>query len=52
MLLAFHKKSYLICDQITNFQIFKQPIPIFLSKHKTETAQTGQRQLHEYFETL
>ena len=27
MLLAYHKKSYLICDEITNFRIFTQPIP-------------------------
>ena len=29
MLLAFHKKIYLICDEIMNFQIFTQVIPIF-----------------------
>ena len=47
MLLACHKKSYLICDEITNFRIFTQPIPKFFSKYKTETAKTGQRQLLE-----
>ena len=47
MLLACHKKSYLICDEITNFGIFTQPIPNFFSKYKTETTQTGQRQLLE-----
>ena len=29
MLLACHKKSYLICVELTNFLIFTQPIPIF-----------------------
>ena len=47
MLLACHKKSYLICDEITNFGIFTQPIPIFFSKYKTETAKTGERHLLE-----
>ena len=47
MLLACHKKSYLMCDEITNFRIFTQPIPIFFSKYKTETANRGQRQLLE-----
>ena len=46
MLLACHKKSYLVCDEITNFWIFMQPVPNF-SKYKTETAKTGQRQLLE-----
>ena len=41
MLLACHKKSYLICDEITNFQIFTQTIPDFFSTYKTETAKTG-----------
>ena len=48
MLLACHKKSFLIYDKITNFRIFKQPIPNFFSKYKTETAKTGQRQLLEH----
>ena len=47
MLLACHKKSYLICDKITNFRIFMQPIPNLFSKYKTETAKTGLRQLLE-----
>ena len=47
MLLACHKKSYLICDEITNFRIFMQLIPIFFSEYNTDTAQTGQRQLLE-----
>ena len=38
---------FLVGDKITNFQIFTQPIPIFYSKYKTETAKTGQRQLLE-----
>ena len=42
MLLACHKKSYLICDEITNFGIFTQPIPNFFSKYKTATANRGQ----------
>ena len=42
-----HKKSYLICDKITNFRIFMQPIPNLFSKYKTETAKTGLRQLLE-----
>ena len=42
-----HKKSYLVCVELTNFRIFKQPIPIFFSKYKTETANRGQRQLLE-----
>ena len=29
MWLACQKKSYLICDEITNFRIFTQPIPNF-----------------------
>ena len=29
MLLVCHKKIYLIYDEITNFRIFTQPIPIF-----------------------
>jgi len=45
MFLACHKKRYLICDKVMNFRIFTQRIPIFFSKHKTETAKTGQRQL-------
>ena len=40
MLLAHHKKSYLICDEITNFH------EIYFLKYKTETAKTVQRQLH------
>ena len=44
-LLACQKKSYLICEEITNFGIITQPIPIFFLKYKTETAKTGQRQL-------
>ena len=47
LLLACHKKSYLICDEITNFQIFTQPIPNFFFKVQTETAKTEQRQLIE-----
>ena len=47
MLMACHKKSYLICDEIMNFRIFMQPIPNFFLKYKTETAKTGQRQLLE-----
>ena len=39
------KKSYLICDKITNFRIFTQHIPIFFQKYKTEIANRGQRQL-------
>ena len=41
MWLACQKKSYLICDKITNFQIFTQPIPNFFLKYKTETAKQG-----------
>ena len=41
MLMACHKKSYLICDEITNFQIFTQPIPKIFLKYKTETAKQG-----------
>ena len=45
--MACQKKSYLICDEITNFQIFTKPMPKFFFKYKTETAKTGQRQLLE-----
>ena len=45
MSLVSHKKSYLVCVELTNFRIFTQPIPIFFSKYKTETANRGQRQL-------
>ena len=38
MLLACHKKRNLICDEITNFGIFTQPITNLFSKYKTETA--------------
>ena len=42
MLLACHKKSYLICVELTNFLIFTQPIPIFFkvldSQNRAETA--------------
>ena len=38
MSLVSHKKSYLVCVQLTNFRIFMQPIPIFFLKYKTETA--------------
>ena len=38
MRLACQKKGYLICDVIMNFQIFTQPIPIFILKYKTETT--------------
>ena len=47
MSLVSHKKSYLVCVELTNFQIFTQPIPNFFSKYKTETANRGQRQLLE-----
>ena len=47
MSLVSHKKSYLVCVELTNFRIFTQPIPIFFSKFKTETANRGQRQLLE-----
>ena len=47
MLLACHKKSYLICDEIMIFWIFTKPIPNFFSKYKTETAKTGQRHFLE-----
>ena len=39
--MACQKKSYLICDEITNFRIFTQPIPKFFLKYKTETAKQG-----------
>ena len=45
--LVSHEKSYLVYVELTNFRIFTQPIPIFFSKYKTETAKTGQRQLLE-----
>ena len=32
MSLVCHKKSYLVCVELTNFRIFPQPIPIFLFK--------------------
>ena len=41
MFLACHKKSYLICDELTNFRIFTQPIPNFFSTYKTETFKQG-----------
>ena len=41
MWLACQNKSYLMCDEITNFLIFKKPIPNFLLKYKTETAKQG-----------
>ena len=41
MLLAFHKKSYLICDEITNFRIFTQPIPNFFQSTKLRQPKQG-----------
>ena len=38
MWLASQKKSYLICDEITNFGIFTQPIPNLFLEYKAETA--------------
>ena len=45
MSLVSHKKSYLVCVELTNFQIFTQPIPIFFfkvqnldSQQRAETA--------------
>jgi hypothetical protein len=39
--LACHKKSYLICDELTNFRIFTKPIPIIFSTYKTGTTKQG-----------
>ena len=44
MWLACQKKSYLICDEITNFRIFTKPIPYFFEVQNWE-CQTGPRQL-------
>jgi hypothetical protein len=41
LFLACHKKSYLICDELTNFRILTQPIPNFFSMYKIETAKQG-----------
>ena len=41
MWLACQKKSFFICDEITNSRICTQPIPIFFLKYKTETAKQG-----------
>ena len=42
MLLACHKKSYLICDEITNFGIlFTQPIPNFFQSTKLRQPKQG-----------
>ena len=41
MLLACHKKSYLICDEITNFRIFTKPIPIFFQSTKMRQPKQG-----------
>ena len=35
------KKSYLMCEEITNFQIFTQPIPIFFFKVQNWDSQSG-----------
>ena len=45
MSLVSHKESYLVCVELTNFQIFAKPIPIsfFQNMYKTETANRGQR---------
>ena len=50
MWLACQKKSYLICDEITNFEYSRNLFLIFFWSTKlrlTETAKTGQRQLLE-----
>ena len=41
MLLACHKKTYLICDEITNFRIFTQPIPNFFQSTKLRQPKQG-----------
>ena len=43
--LACQKKSYLICDEITNVWIFTQPIPNFFFEVQNWDCQTGQTQL-------
>ena len=39
MSLVCHKKSYLVCVELTNFRIFPQPIPIFLFKVQSWDSQ-------------
>ena len=47
MLLACHKKSCLICDEIMNFRIFTKPIPNYFFKVQNWDNKTGQTQLLE-----
>ena len=41
LLPACQKKSYLICDKITNFRIFKQPIPNLFQSTKLRQPKQG-----------
>ena len=41
MWLAHHEKSYLTCEEITNFQIFTKPIPIFFQSTKLRQPKQG-----------
>ena len=47
MWLACQKKSYLICDEITNCRIFRKPFPTFFCEVQNRDCQAGQRQLLE-----
>ena len=41
MSLVSHKKSYLVCIELTNFRIFTQPIPIFFQNTKLRQPTEG-----------